>query len=73
MNDWDYDNLQFLLSCNQKEFGEFVESLYDQEDLNYAINLVQRGISLLKVEMMESTDDVDDVSLALEVISKVKG
>mgnify|MGYP003350075249 CR=1 FL=1 len=42
-------------------------------NLSYAINLVQRGISLLKVAYMEMTDEITDVSLALEVISKAKG
>ena len=43
MNDWDRDNLDFLLSCNWAEFEEFVESLYEMEDLQYAIDLIRRG------------------------------
>ena len=75
MNDWDRDNLDFLLSCNWAEFEEFVESLYEMEDLQYAIDLIRRGISTFLVNDMEAADEVEsveDAKVALEKIMKMK-
>lgn len=73
MNDWDRDNLMFLLNCSWSEFEEFAESLYDLDELQYAIQLIQRGLSEMAVEEMNETDDVQDVSEADKVIKSIMG
>lgn len=75
MNDWDRDNLEFFLSCNWAEFNEVAESLNEIEDLEYAINLIKRGISELTVELLNESDEienVDDAKTELDKIMKMK-
>lgn len=53
MNDWDRDNLEFIMNCGDEEFFEWLEQC-DDDDVEYALQLIQ----LAKAELMEQTYDV---------------
>ena len=73
MNDWDRDNLNFLMSCPQVTLSQMAKEM-DLEDLNYAINLLRIGRSELMIQEMEQClDYVEDVTVAKNLLNKIKG
>lgn len=73
MNDWDRDNLNFLMSCPQVTLSRMAKEM-DLEDLNYAINLLRIGRSELMVQEMEQClDYVEDLTVAKNLLNKIKG
>jgi hypothetical protein len=77
MNDWDRDNLEFLLALGTDEFDAWMEQA-DQEDIEYAMKLIREARSELLVQEMDLTDAADfyekksDFPDALEVINRIK-
>jgi hypothetical protein len=69
MNGFDRENLDWLKTCEQEEFDEWVAEA-DIEDINYAINLFK----LCRQELMEQElailDRVEDTSKAIDVLKK---
>jgi hypothetical protein len=73
MNEWDRDNLNFLMSCPRVTLSQMAKEM-DLEDLNYAITLLRIGRSELMVQEMElCSDHVEDVSVAKNLLNKIKG
>lgn len=73
MNDWDRDNLNFLTNCSRRELFDMAKEM-DLEDLNYAIKLLRIGRSELMVQEMEQClDDVEDLTVAKNLLNKIKG
>lgn len=73
MNEWDRDNLNFLMSCPHVTLSRMAKEM-DLEDLNYAINLLRIGRSELMVQEMELCfDHVEDVTVAKNLLNKIKG
>jgi predicted DNA-binding protein len=73
MNDWDRDNLNFLMSCPQVTLSRMAKEM-DIEDLNYAINLLRIGRSELMIQEMEQClDYVEDLTVAKNLLNKIKG
>lgn len=73
MNEWDRDNLNFLMSCPQVTLSRMAKEM-DLEDLNYAINLLRIGRSELMVQEMEQClDYVEDLTVAKNLLNKIKG
>ena len=69
MNDWDRDNLNFILNADKQELAAF----YDQcnlEDLKYLGNLVRWELSQLRIAEAEEFDRVNEVDEARSVLSK---
>lgn len=73
MNDWDRDNLNFLMSCPRVTLSQMAKEM-DIEDLNYAINLLRIGRSELMIQEMEQClDYVEDLTVAKNLLNKIKG
>lgn len=75
MNDWDQNNLNFLLSLTQDEFEQFMNDSSD-DDLAYALELVQREKSTVLNKMEELIDivanDNMDLTEAQSVLAKFR-
>jgi hypothetical protein len=73
MNEFDKENLEFFMRADKATMKEWFEWA-DQENLAYAMNLIQTEIARLEVNSLELTDDVahtDDADYAiLEILSK---
>ena len=73
MNEWDRDNLNFLMNCPRVTLSQMAKEM-DIEDLNYAINLLRIGRSELMVQEMEQClDYVEDLTVAKNLLNKIKG
>lgn len=71
MNDWDKDNLNFLLTISSEVFEDWL-SQADEDDIEYAMELLREAKSELIVQKMEILDDVDDTSDAKSVLQKIR-
>lgn len=75
MNDWDQNNLNFLLSLTPEEFEQFMNDS-DEDDLAYALELVQREKSTVLNKMEELIETVVnenmDLTEAQSVLAKFR-
>jgi hypothetical protein len=71
MNEWDRDNLDFIMKANDSEFIEWLNQA-DDEDVEYALNLIRQSKMELNEQVAELFDDVYDYTEANELIDKVK-
>lgn len=69
MNQHDRDNLMFLINADKATMKEWYGSV-SQDDIEYALELLQQYKCELMVKEMEYMDDVDDVGMACEVLKK---
>jgi hypothetical protein len=69
MNDWDRDNLNFILNADKNELAAFYDSC-DTEDLKYLGNLVQWELSRLRIFEAEEYDKVVEIDKAQSVLKK---
>ena len=71
MNDWDKNNLQFILSLNEDEFSDWYECL-DDDDVAYAMELLQKARTEINLQLVELNDEPSDLDLANEVLAKFR-
>jgi hypothetical protein len=76
MNDYDRNNLNYILSLTDDQFTEWSQSI-DNEDRQYALELIQQHRIEKDVELMELEEALQDemgldCSQALEFINRVK-
>jgi hypothetical protein len=71
MNDWDKDNLNFLLTISSETFEDWL-SQADEDDVEYAIELLRAAKSELIVQQMEVLDTVQDTSTANNFIDQIR-
>jgi hypothetical protein len=75
MNDWDRDNLNFIMNVTGEDFDLWLEQA-DDDDIQYAIELIRMAkLEIRTQEMlceMELTDDVQDISQAAHLIERIK-
>lgn len=71
MNDWDKDNLHFLLTVDSEVFEDWLNQA-DEDDVAYAIELLQQAKTDLIVEKIEYLDNVLDVSDAKDILKKIR-
>ena len=71
MYDWDKDNLYFLLTTSSEVFEDWL-SQADEDDIAYAIELLQQAKTELILEKMELHDDVLDISAAQDVLQRIR-
>jgi putative SOS response-associated peptidase YedK len=71
MNDWDRDNLNFLLTIDSETFEDWLQQA-DEDDIDYAIELLRAAKSELIVEQMEVLDMVQDTSTANNFIEQIR-
>jgi len=71
MNDWDRDNLNFLLTIDSETFEDWLQQA-DEDDIDYAIELLRAAKSELIVQQMEVLDMVQDTSTANNFIEQIR-
>lgn len=69
MNDWDKNNLQFILSLKEDEFEDWYACL-DEDDVAYAMELLQQARTEVNMQLVSLNDDVEDVSDAANVLKQ---
>jgi hypothetical protein len=71
MNDWDKDNLHFLLTVSSEVFEDWLAQA-DEDDIEYAMELIQQAKSELILQKMEILDDVEDTTDAKSILQKIR-
>lgn len=71
MNEFDRDNLNFIMSSSPEELEAFYNTL-DTDDLTYLLGLVKYEIGKLRLEELELMDQVDDLSDAQNVLGQFR-
>jgi hypothetical protein len=71
MNDYDKNNLNFLLSLHGKSFNEWADQA-SEDDIQYAMELLRQRQFEYDLELATVLDRVDDVSQAKKVLSKFR-
>jgi hypothetical protein len=56
MNSWDKDNLKFIMGISGEAFDAWLNQA-DDDDIDYALELVQRARTELTVKAMEIIDE----------------
>ena len=70
MNDWDRNNLNYILSLNEDEFETWLVDL-SEDDTLYALDLIRAA----RVELLEQEQELletEDFTLANEVLAKFR-
>jgi hypothetical protein len=67
MNDDDRNNLNFLLTVSQKVFEEWFDQA-DQDDVDYALELLARRKTELNLQELEFADQVQDCTEAQNIL-----
>jgi hypothetical protein len=71
MNEWDRDNLKFIMETDDGAFDEWLEQA-DDNDINYALELIRMARAELMVQEMEMTDSVSNFTEANLLIERIK-
>lgn len=69
MNDHDKHNLDFLLSISPDVLADWFEQA-DDDDINYAFELLARAKSDMLLRLIELEDSVEDLSEAKQFLQK---
>jgi len=69
MNDWDKDNLRFLMQQNTAEFDAWMLQASD-DDIEYAQELIRAAKLEIAMQVAAIMDEVEDVAEAQQVLSK---
>lgn len=69
MNDWDRDNLNFIMNASKQELAAFYDEC-NSEDLNYLFRLVNWEIGRLRVAEAEEFDRVVETETANLILQK---
>ena len=71
MNDWDRDNLHFILNTTDESFEEWLDQA-DNDDIDYALNLIRTAKAELITQEYELLDEVNDMSDANLLIYRIR-
>lgn len=75
MNDWDRDNLNFILNTTDEDFVDWMEQA-DAEDIDYAIRLIhehKQELSLKETVLLDEwSEEQIDLTEANDVLSKFR-
>jgi hypothetical protein len=71
MNDWDRDNLNFIMNASEEGFDEWLEQA-DNDDVAYALELIRMAKAELIVQEMELNDSVANFNEANQLIERIK-
>ena len=77
MNDHDYDNLQFLLTITSSQLEAWHDDLIargDEDDLAYAMELIQTARNELELRLLEIHDAEaeDEVTQAADYLTRFR-
>jgi hypothetical protein len=70
MNVWDKNNLEFIMSLKGDQVGEWMDNV-EKDDIDYALELIERKLTELNLELIEAQDDVEDLTLANTAINTI--
>ena len=71
MNEWDRDNLEFIMNTTDESFEEWLDQA-DNDDIAYALELIRMAKAELMVQEMEFTDEISNFSEANQLIDRIK-
>lgn len=71
MNDWDRNNLHWILDADEDTLNDFYSWATD-DDIKYALELVQTAKAELLVLEAELADDVEDTTDACLLLRKFR-
>jgi hypothetical protein len=71
MNEWDRDNLQFILNTTDESFEEWLDQA-DNDDVEYALSLIRTAKAELLTQEYELLDEVNDMSDANLLIDRIR-
>jgi hypothetical protein len=71
MNEWDRDNLDFIMNCSEEGFDEWLDQA-DNDDINYALSLIRMAKTEMMVQELELTDDISNFNEANQLIERIK-
>jgi hypothetical protein len=71
MNDWDRDNLHFILNTTDESFEEWLDQA-DNGDVDYALSLIRMAKAELLTQEHELLDDVTDTAEANLLIDRIR-
>lgn len=71
MNDWDRNNLHWILDADEDTLNDFYSWATD-DDIKYALELVQTAKAELLVLEAELADDVEDTTDAANLLRKFR-
>ena len=73
MNDWDRDNLNFLMNASKETLEEW-HHYADADDYKYALELLQAARTELAMQELALVDDqaVEDMTEACSVLSRFR-
>lgn len=73
MNNWDKDNLQFLLNINSKELKTWFEQA-DDDDIAYANELLRAARLEISMQAAAILDEIaeEDCSIAADYLKKYR-
>ena len=71
MNDWDKNNLQFILSLTPSEFEDWYACL-DDDDVAYAMELLQTARTEVAMQLIAINDEPEDLEMANKVLAKFR-
>ena len=71
MNDWDRNNLHWILDADEDTLNDFYSWATD-DDIKYALELVQTAKAELIAQEIELMDAVDDVNQARDVLRQFR-
>lgn len=70
MNPNDIKNLEYIKSLTEEQFDEWIETLA-QDDINYALELLQKARANLVLMEVQLADDVEDLTAAQTVLKGI--
>jgi hypothetical protein len=71
MNEWDRDNLNFIMNISEDGFDEWLDQA-DDDDVDYALSLIRIAKSELLVEELNIMDDVEDTAAAKAILDRIR-
>ena len=71
MNDWDRDNLHFILNTTDESFEDWLDQA-DNDDVEYALNLIRIAKAELLTQEHELLDDVENTAEADLLIERIR-
>ena len=71
MNDWDRDNLNFIMNITDEGFDEWLDQA-DDDDIDYALQLIRMAKAELMIQEMEFTDEISNFAEAAQLIERIK-
>jgi hypothetical protein len=71
MNEWDRDNLDFIMNTSEEGFDEWLDQA-DNDDIAYALELIRMAKAELMIQEMEFTDDISNFTEASQLIERIK-